>query len=209
MHTYKCKTEHGRYSRDNIEVAAEAVVNGGLSIRQSAMNNGVNYKTLSRYIPIYKANNNSLKDVHLGYTSHRQVLSKILEDSLTEYVKKAVKIFHGITITDLQRLVYRMAVANKVSNILPSWTKAEMAGFDWARGFLNRNNDISLRTPEATSIQRIANFNQHNIKTFMDDLENVLKWNPSYGPNQIWNLDETGVTTVQQPSKILAEKGSK
>ena len=43
----------------------------------------------------------------------------------------------------------------------------------------------------------------------MDKLENVLRRNPAYGPDQIWNLDETGVTTVQRPSKILAEKGTK
>ena len=114
-----------------------------------------------------------------------------MEDSLVEYVKKAAKLFHGNTLTDLRRLAYRMAVANKVTNIPLSWAKDEMAGFDWARGFLSRNNSISLRTPEATSIQRMANFNQHNVKTFMDNLENVLRRNPTYGPDQIWNLDET------------------
>lgn len=129
MRNYKRKTERGRYSKDAMEAAAEAVV-GGMSIRKSAINNDVNYKTLSRYIPIYKANNNSLKDVHLGYTAHRQVLTKIMEDSLAEYVKKAAKIFHGITLTDLRRLAYRMAVTNTITNIPQSWTKDQMAGSD-------------------------------------------------------------------------------
>ena len=43
----------------------------------------------------------------------------------------------------------------------------------------------------------------------MDNLENVLRRNPTYGPDQIWNLDETGVTTVQRSPNILAEKGTK
>ena len=43
----------------------------------------------------------------------------------------------------------------------------------------------------------------------MDNLENVLRRNPTYGPHQIWNLDETGVTIVQRSSKILAKKGTK
>jgi len=150
-----------------------------------------------------------LKGIQLGYTSHRQVLTKIMEDSLAEYVKKAAKIFHGITIIDLRKLAYQIALANKVTNIPLSWTEHEMAGSDWVRGFLIRNNTISLRTAEATSIQRMVNFNQHNVKAFMDNLENVLSRNPTYGPNQIRNLDETGVTTVQRPSKILAEKGTK
>ena len=179
MRYYKRKTERGRYSKDVMEAAADAVVKDGLSIRKSGSNNEVNYKTLSRYIPVYKANNNSLKDIQLGYTSHRQVLSKIMENSLAEYVKKAEKIFHGITITDLRKLAYQMALANKVTYIPPSWTKHEMAGSNWARGFLIRNNTISLRTAEATSIQRMANFNQHNVKTFMDNHENVLSGNPA------------------------------
>lgn len=61
MRTYKRKTERGRYSKDAMEAAADAVVNGGLSIRKSAHNNDVNYKTLSRYVPMYKANHNSLR----------------------------------------------------------------------------------------------------------------------------------------------------
>ena len=55
MRNYKCKTERGRYFKDAVEAAAEAVLKGGLSIRQSARENDINYKTLSRYIPIYKS----------------------------------------------------------------------------------------------------------------------------------------------------------
>ncbi len=83
-----------------------------------------------------------------------------------------------------------------------------MAGYDWAKLFLKRHDDISLRTPEATSMQRMACFNEHNVAAFMDNLENALTRN-TYGPAQIWNLDETGVTTVQKPVNILATKGAK
>lgn len=30
-----------------------------------------------------------------------------------------------------------------------------------------------------------------------------------FGCQAIWNIDETGVTTVQHPDKIIASKGSK
>ena len=104
--------------------------------------------------------------------SNNDANNKNMEDSVAEYVKKAGKIFHEITITDLRRPANRMAVANKVTNIPQSWTKDEMPGFDWAMGFLIRNNSISLRTPKATSIRRI-----------MDNLENVLRRNLPYGPD--------------------------
>ena len=83
-----------------------------------------------------------------------------------------------------------------------------MAGKDWAQSFLKRHTDIYLRTPEATSIQRMAAFNRTNVYSFMNNLEQALSRH-KYGPEQIWNLDETGCTTVQKPRKILAVKGTK
>ena len=53
----------------------------------------------------------------------------------------------------------------------------------------------------------MANFNKYNVGMFMDNLERVLNRAGGFGPDQIWNVDETGVTTVQRPVKILAEKG--
>ena len=73
---------------------------------------------------------------------------------------------------------------------------------------IKRHDDISLRTPDATSMQRMARFNAHNVAAFMDNLENALTRN-TYGTAQIWNLDETGVTMVQKPVTILATKGTK
>ena len=68
-----------------------------------------------------------------------------------------------------------MAIANKVENIPNNWEENKMAGYDWAKLFLKRHNDILLvRTLEATSIQRMACFNEHNVAAFMDNLENAL-----------------------------------
>ena len=71
---------------------------------------------------------------------------------------------------------------------------------------MKRHNDISLRTPESTSIQRMANFNESTVGLFFKDLEKVLSRDGGFGADQIWNVDETGVTTVQRPCKILAKK---
>jgi len=53
----------GTYSRETLEAAAASVVFGGLSIRKSATEYGVNYKTLRRYITKYKNNQFSLQGV--------------------------------------------------------------------------------------------------------------------------------------------------
>ena len=67
-----------------------------------------------------------------------------------------------------------MAIANKVENIPNNWEENKMAGYDWAKLFLKRHDDISVRTLEATSMQRMACFNEHNVAAFMDNLENAL-----------------------------------
>ena len=128
---------------------------------------------------------------------------------MAEYAKKAARIFHGITVQDLRRLAYQVAVANNIAKIPESWAKEESAGVDWAKHFIERHRDITIRQPEATYIQRMTNFNPHNVKISMDNLEVVLSRFCGFGPDQIWNVDETGVTTVQKPVKVLAEKGVK
>lgn len=43
---------------------------------------------------------------------------------------------------------------------------------------------------------------------FQTNLKNVLE-KFTFGPESIYNIDETGVTTVHKPGKIIANKGSK
>ncbi|RUS76436.1 hypothetical protein EGW08_015805 [Elysia chlorotica] len=48
---------------------------------------------------------------------------------------------------------------------------------------------------------------RHNVNTFYENLEEVMKkW---FTPDKIWNIDETGVTTVQTPAKQIAQRGVK
>lgn len=52
------------------------------------------------------------------------------------------------------------------------------------------------------------NFNPFNVNMFMDKYESVLiKY--KFEAHQVFNLDETGITTVQNPGKVIAEKGKK
>ena len=53
---------------------------------------------------------------------------------------------------ELQILAFKLAFATKLEKIPAQWLQNEKAGKDRARGFLERHNEISLRTPESTSI---------------------------------------------------------
>ncbi|CAH0723209.1 unnamed protein product, partial [Brenthis ino] len=81
-----------------------------------------------------------------------------------------------------------------------------MAGIDWYYNFMARHPNISLRRPEATSINRITAFNQEEIDIFFENLKTLMvKY--QFKSNSIYNVDETGISTVQRNSRILAPKG--
>ena len=68
------------------------------------------------------------------------------------------------------------------------------------KGFKDRH-ELSIRTLEATSIGRASAFNHHNVIEYFDNLGIVLD-KYQLTPDRIFNLDETGVTTVRNPKRL-------
>ena len=143
----------------------------------------------------------------VGYPKNRCVFSTAEEASLTVYAKKAARLFYGLSTMQTRKPAYDYArTLNK--DIPSSWAENERAGEDWLSGFLKRNATISLRSPEATSLSRATRFNRFNVAKFFDILMEVYA-RDQYGPERIWNVDETGCTTVHKPAKVLATTGAK
>lgn len=105
-------------------------------------------------------------------------------------------------------LAFDYAEANHISHRFNKSTKLE--GPDWLELFMKRHPNISLRKPEAISLSRVSSFNESNIKHFFENLNDCLnKYKLHDKANKIYYVDETGMTTVQKPSKILGPKGQK
>ncbi|ELU17237.1 hypothetical protein CAPTEDRAFT_202387 [Capitella teleta] len=113
----------------------------------------------------------------------------------------------GLCSKETRKLAHEFAVGlQKLIGLPESWSKNDMAGPDWSTASMKRRSDIAIRTPEATSLGRAASFNKYNVSTFFDKLKSVYE-RENLVSGKIWNLDETGCTTVQKPNKVIASTG--
>jgi hypothetical protein len=71
-----------------------------------------------------------------------------------------------------------------------------------------RNPQLSLCMPQPTSLSRAAGFNRPMVENFYVDYQSVLD-SQAFSPNAVWNMDESGITNVQKPDRIIATKGQR
>ncbi|KAJ8911107.1 hypothetical protein NQ315_003369 [Exocentrus adspersus] len=114
---------------------------------------------------------------------------------------------YGLNRKAALKLTYNFAKSNKIK-YPKAWDVGETATKDWLRGFYTRNPNISLRKPEATSFSRSTSFNKNNVDKFYQHLKHIFQ-EKQIRPEDIWNIDETELTSVHKPKRVLTEKGSK
>jgi hypothetical protein len=85
-----------------------------------------------------------------------------------------------------------------------SWNDNLIAGIDWLQGFMKRHKNLTLRKSENTSLFRAAAFNKTNLIEFFDNYKRALKfW--KFTADRVYNIDETGVSTVVQSHNIFVQ----
>lgn len=137
----------------------------------------------------------------------KPVFNQAQEKEIVDHVITLSKMFYGITSYELRRVVYVYAERNNIQHSFNRETK--IAGKDWERLFIKRNPSISLRQPENTRLNRISSFNQEEVTLFYDNLVKVFE-NHNFPANRIYNMDESGITTVQKKSpKVYAQTGAR
>ncbi|XP_074037915.1 uncharacterized protein [Leptinotarsa decemlineata] len=206
--TYVRKTERGMASIEIYDLAFEEVTVRGQSLRSAASSYNLNYMSLQRYIKKKKAHQQQLSDEapSVGYISPT-VFTKDEEKILSDYLLTCAASNYGLTTKETRSLAYLLAKKHN-KKVPESWEKNEMAGEVWLKLFMKRHSNLSLRLPQATSIARATSFNRTNVAAFFENYTGVLAKHTLSGKD-VWNVDETGITTVQKPDRVIARRGEK
>ena len=73
---------------------------------------------------------------------------------------------------------------------------------------MKRHKELSVREPGATSLARATAFNKTTVAEFFANLKEALD-RYKFQPPDIYNVDETALTTVHSPPKIIAGRDTK
>lgn len=185
------------WSEDHMRSAINAVKNGD-GLRATARRFNVPITTLQERVKkghFYPARMGS-----------RTTFTEEQELEIARHLLHLAKMFYGLTPSQLRRAVFsyaeRLSIPHKFNK------EKKEAGKDWMYAFMGRHPELSFRKPEATSLNRIQAFNKDEVGRFFEHLENLLS-KFRFSPNRIFNVDETGITTVNRPNRIIGPKGQK
>ncbi|GBP59179.1 CENP-B homolog protein 2 [Eumeta japonica] len=187
-----------------MKTAVEAVRTKEMGYKKAVKLFNVPRSTLKDYV---KKSDKPIEDIVSGKMGRKTVLPPELEEELVNYCLQMESNYYGVTASDLKRMAFQLAIRNNIPH--PFSRTKNKAGKKWIKLFLARHPNLSFRQPESLSRARIQGFTAENVKSFFDILKPELE-KIKFNPNKIFNVDETGITTVQHTvRKILTVKGKK
>jgi hypothetical protein len=145
---------------------------------------------LARVAEHYGIPRTTLRDHMNGKIAKRKkgpqgVLTKEEEEGLVTYMKEMVRWGHGLSPREL-----RLKVAEMTQQRETPFTN-DIPGESWLRLFKNRHPEFTLRNSEALEVGRAKGLCPLNVASFYENLT-YLYSEHNYGPDQIWNVDESG-----------------
>lgn len=191
VRNYVRKSNRRSWTLEKLQSAINAV-RTGISKCRASREYGIPKRTLLRYLS--KA---SLPTAVSRFGSFLPIFTEEQEEELMEYLVFMSECYFGLTPRDIRSLAFELAELNEIPH--PFNASSRMAGYNWMKCFLKRHPGLKLRSSENTSLGRARGFNRDSIRMFFDLLEEIFNKH-TYPAHRIWNMDETGFSTVSSTS---------
>ncbi|CAH2089800.1 unnamed protein product [Euphydryas editha] len=197
-------TKRKDWNTEDMAQAIKLVREKKMGYLRAAKHFGVPRSTLFR---LCQKNELSPEEAAATTLGRKTVLGTALENILVEYILTMESKFYGLTRSDVRRMAYMLARRNQLRN---PFGDSGLAGKKWLKLFLKRHKDkLSVRQPTGTSFARTFGFSKEKVDTFFDLLEGLYA-QEKYGPNRIYNVDESGLTVVQSKiPQVVGHKGKR
>jgi hypothetical protein len=182
------------------EAMAEAVecVNSGTKLREAARMYNVPVETLRR-----RVNGTVTLECRPGPPT---ILTADEETRLVQYLVDMADMGYGLSRESVMRMAYLMV--EKLGRKHPF--SGQSAGRSWFDGFKHRHPMLTFRTPQPLSYCRALCANPDTISDFFGKLGSLYgRLNVISKPMVLFNCDETSVSIVHKPGKVIAQLGRK
>ena len=136
----------------------------------------------------------------------KKVFTAAQEDAIEEYAIKIARMFYGLPTQAFRKMVLKYAEAVGSPALPDVWKIEGMATREWYYGYMFRHPKLALKAPEGMSLARAMAFNRVNVEVFFKAYVEAVERH-SFMPARIFNLDESGLSTVMKPCKVVCERG--
>ena len=184
-----------QWSEVSMAAAVECVIKENNGLRQTARLYNIPVETLRRHV-----------NAPVGNSGPGTVFTEEEEEQLVEYFISMADMGFGLS----RELIMNMAftIAERFQRKHPFNLEKRTAGRSWFEGFMKRHPKLTIRSPQPLSYCRALNSNKEVLSDFFGKLGALYgKLNLISKPMQIYNSDETGVTVVHKPNKVVAQLG--
>ena len=184
-----------QWSNEAMETALDAVKNGE-SILRAAREHGVPRQTLRDRV--------NGKVVHGTKPGPKPFLSSTEENELSNFLLDVAKAGYGKSRKQVKDLAE--AVARDKGRL----TTSKKLSDGWFRRFMERQPHLSMRKGDPTANVRMDCLTKETMDAYFQLLKDTLIENDLMdSPNQIYNVDETGMPLDHRAPKVVAGRGQK
>ena len=190
------KQKRKLWTEESMEAAVNSIHKENKGLREAARLYNIPVETLRRHV-----NGSVQAGCKPGPST---VLTDEEEDKLASYLVQMADMGFGLSRETVMEMAF--TIVDKVQRKHPF--KDGKAGCAWFEGFRKRHPNLTLRSPQPLSYCRALCSNQDTIDGFFGELGALYgRLNLISKPMQIFNVDETGISVVHKPGKVVTALG--